>query len=154
MTATDPERVSNATERNDQVRAILASVVGMSRAIAAPRSTPFGNTALTRTQLEILFLLARAGDRVTPGGLAEALQMTPGAITQSVEQLRQAGLVQQQVAPHDGRTRVLQLSLEARTQVEAFETATAVRAAPWFTGLADEQLAELAALLGRVETLS
>jgi DNA-binding MarR family transcriptional regulator len=145
--------VNAATDRADHIRSVLDSVVGVSRAIAAPRSTPFGEAVLTRTQLDILFRLAHANSPVTPGGLAEALQVTPGAITQSLEQLRRAGFVQQQVAPHDGRTRVLHLSDDARMQVEAFETATVGRAAPWFTGLTDGQLTELAALLARVETL-
>jgi DNA-binding MarR family transcriptional regulator len=138
--------------RADHIRAILDTLVGVSRAIALPRATPFGETTLTRTQMDILFRLAHSGEAVTPGGLAESLRVTPGAITQSVEQLRHAGLVQQQIAVHDGRTRVLQLSHDARMQVEAFETATAGRAAPWFAGLSDDQLTDLAALLGRVET--
>lgn len=48
--------------------------------MAGPRSAPFGGTALTRTQLDFLFLLARAGGPVTPGELAEALRTTDGAI--------------------------------------------------------------------------
>ncbi len=65
----------------------------LSRSLASPRSTPFGDAVLTRTQLEVLFVLAHAEDPVAPGQLAATLKVTPGAITQTVEQLRDQGLV-------------------------------------------------------------
>ena len=66
--------------RERQVSTILDRIVRLSRAMAGPRSAPFGGTALTRTQLDFLFLLARAGGPVTPGELAEAPRTTDGAI--------------------------------------------------------------------------
>ncbi len=137
--------------REAEIGAFLTAVVGLSRALAAPRSTPFGDEALTRTQLDILFLLAHATSPVTPGSLAEALRVTRGAITQTVDQLRSAGLVERTAAEHDARSRVLSLTPAARAQVQAFEAATVHRVAPWFTEMSDLDLEVLAALITRVK---
>ena len=140
-----------SSEREGEIGAVLTAVVGLSRALSAPRSTPFGDEALTRTQLDILFLLAHATSPLTPGSLAEALRVTRGAITQAVDQLRLARLVERTAAEHDARSRVLSLAPAARAQVEAFEAATVHRVAHWFAELSDHDLGVLAALITRVK---
>lgn len=138
-------------DRAREVGAVLEAIVGVSRALARPRTTPFGDAALTRTQVDILFVLAHAAAPVAPGSLAATLRMTPGAITQTVDQLQDLGLVERVVSEHDKRARVLKLTARARAQVEAFEAATVTRVAPWFDSLADDELTKLGALLARVE---
>lgn len=137
--------------RSAQVGEVLAAVVRLSRSIAAPRSTPFADTVLTRTQLDVLFHLAHAKDTVSAGQLATQLQVTPGAVTQIVDQLREQDLVEQFTSDRDGRVRLLRLTGSARSQVETFETDAVKRAEPWFEALADDAVAELAGLLARVE---
>ena len=137
--------------RSTQVGEILAAVVRLSRSIANPRSSPFGDTVLTRTQLGVLFVLAHAPDTVSPGQLAAQLQVTPGAITQIVDQLRERGLLEQFTSDHDGRVRLLRLTGSARSQVETFETAAVQRAAPWFDTLTDDAVTDLAGLLAQVK---
>lgn len=137
--------------RAGHIGAVLDAVVSLSRSLSGPRSTPFGNAVLTRTQLEVLFVLAHAQGPVAPGELATTLRLTRGAVTQIVEQLRDQDLVQQAVSDQDGRVRLLRLTDSARTRVESFELAAVHRAAPWFGALSDEALAQLATLLGRVE---
>lgn len=139
-----------ASERSQQIRTILTEVVRLSRVLASPRSTLFGEVTLTRTQVDILFLLAHGSEPFTPGRLADILQVTRGAITQTVEHLRAAGLVQQKPAEHDGRARVLCLTDPARKQVDAFETALVVGATPWFGDLSDDELVNVATSLSRV----
>lgn len=130
---------------------MLESIITVSRALAAPRATPFANAVLTRTQLEILFILAHANEPVTPGCLAETIKVTPGAITQTMDQLRDKRLVEQSASDLDGRVRVWRLTDDATTQVAAFEAATVLRTAPWFAALSAEELDTLAALISRVE---
>ncbi|TFD27004.1 MarR family winged helix-turn-helix transcriptional regulator [Cryobacterium cryoconiti] len=138
-------------DRSTQVGEVLAAVVRLSRSLANPRSTPFGGTVLTRTQLDVLFVLAHAPDPVTPGQLAALLHVTPGAITQLVDQLREHDLVEQFASDQDGRVRLLRLTSAARSQVEAFETVAIERSAPWFDTLTDDALTELAGLLAQVK---
>jgi DNA-binding MarR family transcriptional regulator len=142
---------SLTVHRSTQVGEILAAVVRLSRSIANPRSTPFGDTVLTRTQLGVLFVLAHARDAVSSGQLAAQLQVTPGAITQIVDQLRERGLLEQFTSDHDGRVRLLRLTESARSQVETFETAAVQRATPWFDTLTDDAVTDLAELLARVK---
>lgn len=136
--------------RARQVGAVLERIVGMSQALARPRTTPFGDAALTRTQMDILFILAHAAEPVASGSLAGALRMTPGAITQTVDQLIDLGLVERAVSQGDRRARVLRLTVQARSQVESFEADTVIRVAPWFEALDADDLAHLVSLLARV----
>lgn len=141
------------TDRATQIGAVLESVVALSRALASPRSTPFGGTVLTRTQLEILFVLAHQTEPVTPGRLAALLKVTPGAITQTMDQLRGHALVEQSSSDSDGRVRVWRLTAPAAAQVAAFEARTVARTAPWFDALSGDELDQLAALISRVEAV-
>lgn len=140
------------SDRAKPIGTVLESIVTLSRALANPRSTPFGETVLTRTQLEILFMLAHAKEPVTPGQLAATLKVTPGAITQTMDQLRNQALVEQSTSDLDGRVRVWKLTATASAQVAAFENATITRAASWFQNLSAEELEQLATLLSRVES--
>ena len=148
MTQSRPGLTSH---RSSQVGEVLAAVVRLSRSLANPRSTPFGSTVLTRTQLDVLFFLAHAPDSVKPGQLAALLQVTPGAVTQLVDQLRENDLVEQFASDQDGRVRLLRLTSSARSQVEAFETVAIQRSAPWFDTLTDDALNDLAGLLAQVK---
>lgn len=148
MTRSAPVLTSH---RSSQVGEVLAAVVRLSRSLANPRSTPFGSTVLTRNQLDVLFFLAHAPDSVTPGQLAALLQVTPGAVTQLVDQLREHDLVEQFASDQDGRVRLLRLTGSARSQVEAFETVAIQRSSPWFDTLTDGSLTDLAGLLAQVK---
>lgn len=138
-------------DRATQIGSVLESVITLSRALASPRMTPFGDAVLTRTQLEILFVLAHETEPVAPGRLAATLRVTPGAITQTMDQLRDQDLVEQSPSGLDGRVRVWRLTDAAATQVAAFEAATVRRTTPWFTSLSPDELETLAALISRVE---
>ena len=148
MTQSAPVLTSH---RSSQVGEVLAAVVRLSRSLASPRSTPFGSTVLTRTQLDVLFVLAHAPDAVTLGQLAALLHVTPGAVTQLVDQLREHDLVEQYASDQDGRVRLLRLTSSARSQVEEFETVAIQRSAPWFDTLTDDALTDLAGLLAQVK---
>jgi DNA-binding MarR family transcriptional regulator len=141
---------SPADDRARDLGTVLEAVVRLSRALSSPRSTPFGDLVLTRTQLEVLFVLAHSDVPVTPGLIAAELKLTRGAVTQTVEQLREHALVQQTVSDRDARVRVVALTPSARSQVEGYEAAAVQRALPWFDDLPDDQLTRLARLLAHV----
>jgi len=138
-------------DRATQIGRVLESIVTLSRALARPRMTPFGDVVLTRTQLDILFVLAHATEPVAPGRLAATVKVTPGAITQTMDQLRDQHLVEQSPSDFNGRVRVWRLTDATATQVAAFEAATVLRTTPWFTALSPDELETLAALISRVE---
>lgn len=137
-------------ERKESVGAVLAEVVALSRSIASERRTPFEGVELTSSQLSVLFLLARATEGVTPGEVASSLGLTRGAVTQLVDGLRAAALVESVPNPTDRRSRILRLTDVARTRVADFEQSMVRRLMPAFDALSDRELDRLAELLGKV----
>lgn len=133
--------------RLDDVAAAIEVFVEWARVLDSQRSFPFGGLKLTRGQLEALFLIAHADQPATPGSLARSLRVTPGAVTQVLAGLLDAGLVEQRRDPSDARRRVLELSTAARNQVDTAERAIAENLAPRFTRLNDAELVLLAQLL-------
>lgn len=139
------------SDRERSLGEVLAGVVALSRSVAAERRTPFDGVELTPNQLALLFLLARSRSAVTPGACASALGVTAGAITQLVDGLRAAGLIESVQNPDDRRSRLLRLTDAARESVRDYESGVVRRLLPQFAGLNDVELETLAELLGRIQ---
>ena len=137
------------TGRGAMIAAILEQVAGIGRDLTGARSRPFGQLRLSKSQLDALFVLAHTRGPVTAGGLASALSVTPGAVTQLVAGLREHGLVEISADAEDGRVRVIRLTPDTRARVDAFEQEAVERLAPTFAGLDDTELQQLAALLNK-----
>lgn len=120
------------------------------RLLDSRRTFPFGDLNLTRSQVHALFLIAHVHGQVTPGLLAESLQVTPGAVTQLMVGLTEAGLIVNERDPGDARRRVLHLSAVSSARVEAFEQDVIRQLVPGFDGLDDNDVRTLALLLARV----
>jgi len=135
------------TDREDLIATVLQHVAGIARDLTAARSRPFGEHRLSRNQLDTLFVLAHSPEPVTAGHLADALSVTPGAVTQLVAGLRDAGLVQTVTSEADARVRVIRLTEPARDHVEQFERDAVRRMAARFDGLDANELRELARVL-------
>lgn len=138
----------------DRLAAIGRAVevfVAWSRVLDSHRTFPFGEANLSRSQVEVLFLVAHSAPPVTPGRLAEALGVTRGAVTQLVAGLVSAGLVEQRRDAADARRRVLVLSAASQGRVDAFEQDMVRELAPRFDGLSDAELETLASLLARMK---
>lgn len=121
------------------------------RLLDSHRTFPFGELNLTRSQLEALFLIAHADKPANPGRLAEAMGITPGAVTQLMVGLSDAGLVDHHRDPLDGRRRVLVLTASSRARVEAFEQELVCQLEPRFGGIDDTELQVLVKLLARTK---
>ena len=96
--------------------------------------------------LETLEAVVRTGNIVSA---ADDLCVTPGAVTQLVAGLTEAGLVVQARDPGDGRRRVLALAQEWAERVAGFEGEVVRQLAPRFDALDDAEVATLAGLLHR-----
>lgn len=138
-------------DRRELIGGAVEQLVRWTRVLAAVRaeigSAPFEGTSLTSTQREALFLIAHDTGPTTPGSLATALAITPGAVTQLVEGLRREGLVEQTANPADARSRLLALTPDATKRLAAFERAFTDAVASRFDRLDEGELAELARLL-------
>lgn len=75
------------------------------------RCLPVG---LTYPQFEVMNYLARRGERQTPAQIATALQMTPGAITNTLQRLEATGLAEVAPDPVDRRKKRVGMTLAGR----------------------------------------
>ncbi|GAA1519011.1 DNA-binding MarR family transcriptional regulator [Agromyces terreus] len=139
-----------AVDRAARVASVLESMTLLSRAVTAGRRTPFGDHELSRTQLQALFTLAHRRGPVTPSILASTLGVTPGAVTQLIDGLKAAGLVETDANPDDARSRILRMTDAAATEVDRFERSVIERMRPRFDLLDDGELILLADLLDRI----
>jgi hypothetical protein len=78
----------------------------------------------------------------------DALAVVVGEVL--LEPLRPADLVAVTANPHNCRSRVLSLTKAARAEVERFEQRVVEEVAPIFDDLSDQELKDLADLLGRL----
>ncbi len=86
---------------------------------AITRSLPVG---LTYPQYEVLNLIARRGDELTPAVIAHALKMTPGAITNTLQRLEATALILVEPCARDRRRKRVRLTADGR---EAYSRAMA-----------------------------
>jgi DNA-binding MarR family transcriptional regulator len=75
------------------------------------RKLPVG---LTYPQFEVMNLLARRGDGITPLAIARALQMTKSGLTNTLQRLAARKLVQVENCQSDGRKKRIWLTAEGR----------------------------------------
>jgi DNA-binding MarR family transcriptional regulator len=75
------------------------------------RCLPVG---LTYPQFEVMNYLARRGERQTPAQIATALQMTPGAITNTLQRLEATGLAEIEPDPVDRRKKRVGMTAAGR----------------------------------------
>ncbi|WJL96877.1 MarR family transcriptional regulator [Microbacterium sp. ET2] len=137
-------------DRDTAIGRVLEGVVSAGRLLGDARRRPFAALTLTASQLEALFLLSHATEHVTPSRLAGRLRVTAGAVTQLVDGLKSAGLVEQAPHPTDARSRVIRLSPSARGEVDAFEAGVVAEMRRHFGGLSQAELLRLGDLLSRV----
>ena len=78
---------------------------------AIARKLPVG---LTYPQFEVMNLLSRRGDGVTPLAIARALQMTKSGLTNTLQRLCAIGLIRVEICANDGRRKRIWLSPEGR----------------------------------------
>ena len=79
--------------------------------MAISRSLPVG---LTYPQYEVLNLIARRGDDLTPAEISDALKMTPGAITNTLQRLEAMQLIVLEPCGADRRKKRVRLTAQGR----------------------------------------
>jgi DNA-binding MarR family transcriptional regulator len=87
--------------------------------MAITRALPVG---LSYPQYEVLNLIARRGEDLSPNAIAKALRMTPGAITNTLQRLEATALVTVGVCEADRRRKQVRMTAGGR---EAYNRALA-----------------------------
>ncbi len=111
------------------------------------RSLPYG---MSRPQFSILNWFCRVDDQASPGRLAKAMEVTKGAITNSLKKLEAKGFITVTPDENSGRQKVVRLTPEGqRARNEAIISAT-----PAFEQLFQSQPAEaMVALISELEKI-
>ncbi|MFM9877117.1 MAG: MarR family winged helix-turn-helix transcriptional regulator, partial [Rhodoglobus sp.] len=99
--------------RSESLARVIERIGVLTRDFAANGTHPFKERRLGRAPMNVLFALSRT-DGLGVAVLAHRLSVTSGAISQTVDMLREAGLVVSEVNPEDGRGRLIRLTAEAR----------------------------------------
>ncbi len=136
------------TGRERELHGILRSLMTLSRTFAARGEHPFQQRGLGRRQMDVLFFVSQAGE-LGVSELARALSVTSGAISQALETLRNAGLITVVTDPHDRRARVVSITPDAASEIEAFQDDYVRSLQPDFAALTIDELAELNRLLAK-----
>ncbi len=139
--------------RSASLARVIERIAVVTRDVAARGAYPFKQLGLGRAAMNLLFALSRS-DAARVSDLAERLGVSSGAVTQMVDTLREAGLVETSVSPDDKRGRVISLSSVAHDEIRAFERQYIEAVAPAFDALSTADVVELDRILSAVRVTS
>ena len=106
---------------------------------------------VTLPRFDLLAQLARSGEGMTLGTLSRRMMVTNGNVTGLVERLVADGLVARTPLPDDRRTVSVRLTEAGQREFRVMAAEHEAWVAEAFAGLADEDMARLMALLGRLK---
>ena len=122
----------------------------ISRTISAPRGFSFDDLVLTRPQVNIFFFVAHRKQGVSAKDIARFLSVTKGAVSQFIDALVEKNLVQREEDTTDRRLQRITLTDFAKKRLDTFEKAYYASLHKLFDRLADQELLQLIALLGKL----
>jgi DNA-binding MarR family transcriptional regulator len=127
-------------------RALIQKIMELQRdafqMLETQEPSPWVDLNLTRAQLRICFLLSCQGP-MTPGKVADALEVPKANITGIVDRLVAHGLVSRREDPEDRRSYILRLTEEGQGQVNRLRDAWIARMERVLNKLNQEDLESL-----------
>ena len=128
---------------------VLSRVSRLARHLDIARRAAFASHGLESWEFDVLSALRRTGPpfQLTPGALLRATLVTSGTMTNRIDRLAAAGLVQREPDPRDRRGVLVTLSAQGRAVVDAALTDLLDREQALLAGLRADQRELLADLL-------
>lgn len=119
--------------------------------LAREMENTFAAHGLNAGSFDVLAALRRSGApyRLSPGDLLATMMITSGTLTNRLDQLEKAGLIQRSRNPADGRGVLIELTDTGFHTIEAAVTAHVETQARLIASLAPEDQAALGAILER-----
>ena len=132
--------------------AVLGRIYRIAQLTAAPITAKLESFGLHRGEFDVLGTLLRAGPphRLTPTELYRSLMISSGGLTDRLQRLADAGLVERVPAEEDGRSLLVQLTPAGRAKAEAAFRADMAFEAELLADLSVDDRRRLASLLGRL----
>jgi DNA-binding MarR family transcriptional regulator len=132
---------------------MLGRLAEASLVISRDRLTPvFANFGLQPGEFDVLATLRRSGApfALTPTDLYEAAMISSGSMTNRLDRLEKAGLIERQPNPEDKRGTIVVLTQEGRSIIDKAVVAHVDNQHAIVEGLNEEEQATLSALLEKL----
>jgi len=136
-----------------EVEGIVERIMGLSRRIKRMMEETCAEHGLTWGEWKVLGYLHRKSGptrRASPGQLAEHLELSSGAMTNRLDRLEEAGLVERLRDPDDRRGVQVELTVAGRQAYEQTTTAQAEKEVLVASALSAREKKDLNALLRRM----
>jgi DNA-binding MarR family transcriptional regulator len=139
--------------RDELLQSLIQKMASVMRGMHAGQGFRFAGVAIGAPQVSILFRVSHKPEGVSVKELADAMSVTPGAVTQFIDALVDKGLVKREEDAADRRVVRITLTQFAMTNFQSFRQdyfATVRRA---FDSLTDKEIAQLIDLLMKTSPL-
>jgi len=136
--------------------ALIGRITRLRAVLAREMAKTWDTFGLNAASFDVMATLRRAGPpyRLSPGDLLAATMVTSGTMTNRIDQLEKAGLVERVRNPEDGRSVLIALTGEGWSIIDKAVEAHTATQARLVAGLTPADRDALNALLGRfLETL-
>lgn len=120
--------------------------------IASVQEETFARFKLNTAGFDVLSALRRSGPpyALSAGDLLASTMVTSGTMTNRIDQLEKAGLVQRNADPEDARRAIICLTSEGFARIEQAIVEHVATQRRLLSGLSDEEVAQFEALLRKL----
>lgn len=131
--------------------ALIGRMNRLTQHLSRAMGDTFARFGLSGASFDVLATLRRSGSpyALSPGDLTVAMMITSGTMTNRIDQLERAGLVERRPNPEDGRSVIIALTDKGFTVIDAAVAAHVETQARLTLGLTDGEQAALNDLLAR-----
>jgi MarR family transcriptional regulator for hemolysin len=138
--------------RTVQERAFAVALLRLARIYRREIDKALAAHGLSDARALPVLQIARLGDGVRQGVVAEELGVEGPSLVRILDQLCAAGLVERRDDPTDRRAKTLHLTAEGRSQAAVVEAAVDALRARYLSEVSDEDLRATLGVLARFET--
>ena len=142
------------TNRQELLRTLIENLTKTIHSINTGNSFPFGKLMLKKQQIMILFFIYEKKNMTSVKDIATFLNVTPGAITQLVDNLVEKKLVSRGRNVNDGRIINITLTLNTEKQFNKFKNDYLAAASKLFDKLSNQELKQFMKLIEKIQTVN
>ena len=128
----------------------ILNEIGIINQLSTSRFERLLNDGLTRSQFSVLNNFVRLGGTRTPAGLAEAFQVTRGAMTNTLKRLAERGCIKIDPNGEVGRSKIVTITAKGRRLRDRSIAATQPDMTKLVNAVGDETLRNLQPLLAKL----
>lgn len=128
----------------------ILNEIGIINQLSTSRFERSLSDGLTRSQFSVLNNFVRLGGTRTPAGLADAFQVTRGAMTNTLKRLADRGCVKIDTSDEDGRSKVVTITAKGHRLRDRSIAATQPDMAKLVDAVGDQTLRDLQPLLAKL----